>query len=336
MTFRLAALALESAISAQLVLFCIFLLSNHLRGPALSLLAGLSGTLAAMAGANLLASAAGGPRLGDAVLFLDLVAPALVYLYVRQIRWPAPALHGTDLLHVLPATAGLTAWKAGLLSSMDVYVILCWTGYLAIAGYRFVRDLDAYQPRMLRRFIVELLAALGAITALRVVMALQALEGRPFRDGAPYLVVLAATLAVTCRLLFTALRYPNLLSLPGSYARYAAPKAQDTALEQRLAALLRDRKPYLNPDLTLAEIALMLDVPARQVSQLVNARFKTNVSAFINQHRVQEAARLLCEEPDKPIKVVMFESGFKSKSIFNREFQRRMGKSPSEHRAGAH
>jgi AraC-like DNA-binding protein len=77
-------------------------------------------------------------------------------------------------------------------------------------------------------------------------------------------------------------------------------------------------------------------VPARQVSQLVNARFKTNVSAFINQHRVQEAARLLCEEPDKPIKVVMFESGFKSKSIFNREFQRRMGKSPSEHRAGAH
>jgi AraC-like DNA-binding protein len=52
---------------------------------------------------------------------------------------------------------------------------------------------------------------------------------------------------------------------------------------------------------------------------------------YINQRRAAFAAELLAAS-DKPIKVIMFESGFRSKSTFNREFQRCFSRSPSEFR----
>lgn len=332
----LVTLVFESAIGAQLALFSLFLLSNHRRGPALFLLAGLSAALSAMVSANLLISAAGWDRLGDAVLFLDLAAPPLFYLYVRQMHWPAPSMRPRDLAHLVPALAGLALWKSGAVQSVDAYVIACWAFYLVATVWLVARDLEAYAPQTLRRFIAELTAVLGVIVLLRIVMAVQASRGMPFQAGLPYSIVLGTLLLVTGRLLFAALRYPNLLSTPGSYVKYASAAAETGGgLEQRFADLMREQRPFLNPDLTLAEVAVMLGAPARQVSQFVNTRFKTNVPALLNQLRVQEAARLLSGEPDKAIKIVMFEAGFKSKSIFNREFQRCMGTSPSVYRRDA-
>jgi len=335
---RLVAFALESAISAQLALFAVYLLSSRSRGPALYFLAGLSAALAAMIAGNLLIGIVGWPWFGDTVLFLDMLVPPLVYLYVRQMRQPAPRLGVACAAHVLPAVLGLTAWKSGLLSSMDFYVIGCWTAYLAAAVYFFVHEYTGYAPAALRRFIVALLFVLAAIMALRVMMSFEAKNGRSFLEGAPYLLVLAVTFLVTCQIIFMSLRYPGLLSVPGSHVKYARSAVDATdlkALEQRFEVLFRDRRPYLDPDLTLDALAGMLGAPARHVSQFVNARYGMNLAAYVNQCRVRVGAHLLTTEPEKPIKVVMFECGFTSKSIFNREFQRCLGMSPSQYRAKA-
>ena len=138
---NLIAFALESAISAQLFLFAIFLLSSRRRRvPALYLLAALSGCLAAMIAGNLLIRSTGWFWLADMVLFLDLLTPAVIYLYVRQVHHPVALLKSADAAHVLPALVGIAAWKSGLLSSMDVYAILCWGAYLAATTYYFSRD----------------------------------------------------------------------------------------------------------------------------------------------------------------------------------------------------
>ena len=335
---RLAAFALESAISAQLALFAAYLLSSRIRAPALYFLAGLSTVLASMIVGNLLIGMARWSWLGDAVLFLDLLAPPLVYLYVRQMRQPPPSLQLADAAHVLPAVVGFAAWKTGFLPSMDVYVIVCWAAYLAAAAYFFRHDRAGYAPAALRRFIAGLLSVLTATLALRVVMSVEAAGGRAFLDGAPYLLVLAGTFLVTCQIIFVSLRHPGLLSIPGSHVKYARSTAGMVDLkapEQRFETLFRDQRPYLDPDLTLGALAAMLDAPVRHVSQFVNARYGMNVAAYINRCRVRESAHVLTTEPEKPIKVVMFECGFKSKSIFNREFQRCQGTSPSRFRAKA-
>jgi AraC-like DNA-binding protein len=332
---RLAALdfALESAISAQLVLFAGFLLSSRRRAPALYLLAALSCALAVMILANLLAASAGWLWTADFVLFLDLGSPPIVFLYVREIRQPEVRMRPADLIHALPQMVGIVAWKADLLPSMDLYVIGCWALYLTVATLTFARNQGGYGPANLRRFIVVMLATFWVVTTLRVVMAFQASAGGSFRDGVAFVLVLAATFIATCQILFTALRHPGLLTLPGSHVKYAqsSPTAADsTAIFDRFESLMRERRPHRNPDLTLGDVSALLGVPVRQVSQLVNTRFGVNFPAFLNQLRVREAALLLTEVRDKPIKVVMFESGFRSKSIFNREFQRCFGRSPSD------
>ncbi|WP_345770921.1 AraC family transcriptional regulator [Brucella intermedia] len=56
-----------------------------------------------------------------------------------------------------------------------------------------------------------------------------------------------------------------------------------------------------------------------------------NVSRFINDYRIAEACRRL-EKDDISITTVMFESGFQTKSNFNREFRRVTSLSPADWR----
>ena len=64
-----------------------------------------------------------------------------------------------------------------------------------------------------------LIVALSTVMALRVLMALQATAGASFLDGIAYVAVLVTTFLATCQLLFTSLRYPGLLSIPGAYVK---------------------------------------------------------------------------------------------------------------------
>jgi AraC-like DNA-binding protein len=332
----LIAFALESVISAQLALFAAFLLSTpRRRAPALYFLAGLAICLACVTAANLLIGSAGWTWLSDPVLFLDLLVPPLIYLYVVQMRRLPRPVARTDLLHAAPAIVGLVVWKTNLVATMDVYVATCWFGYLLAAGYVFFRRYDDYAPAARQHFLTALLAVLAAIWLLRLAIVFAPGDPAAYRGGLPYLLILAAALVATCLILFTALRRPELLSVPGSYVKYGASGADGgalDALEYAMNALLDERRPYLDPDFSLAVLARLLDAPARSVSQMINARHGMNFSAYMNARRARTACDLLASAPRTPIKVVMFESGFRSKSIFNREFQRHVGQSPSEFR----
>jgi AraC-like DNA-binding protein len=95
--------------------------------------------------------------------------------------------------------------------------------------------------------------------------------------------------------------------------------------------LMRKRSLYRDPDLTLARIARRAGIPARQISAAVNRIHGRNVSQIVNEYRVAEARRLLRETNDT-ITMVMLESGFQTKSNFNREFLRVAGMTPSAYR----
>jgi AraC-like DNA-binding protein len=103
---------------------------------------------------------------------------------------------------------------------------------------------------------------------------------------------------------------------------------QDLALMARLAQLMAERTPYLHPDLTLTQLARKLTVPAKQLSAAINRVHGENVSRHINRYRIEHAGGLLRQ--GKSVTAAMFESGFSTKSNFNREFLRIMGTSPSE------
>jgi len=77
---------------------------------------------------------------------------------------------------------------------------------------------------------------------------------------------------------------------------------------QRLERLMHEEKPYLNPDLTLRDLAAQLDLPPNYMSQLLNEGFDKN------RHYT--------------ILGLAYEAGFNSKTVFNTFFKKMMGKTP--------
>lgn len=110
-----------------------------------------------------------------------------------------------------------------------------------------------------------------------------------------------------------------------------APAKPVTELEidlvRRLDELLVVRKFYLDPGLTLAMLAQRLHVPAKELSTAINKTTGENVSRYINKYRILHACSLLREGAS--VTTAMLDSGFNTKSNFNREFARVTAKTPS-------
>jgi AraC-like DNA-binding protein len=107
--------------------------------------------------------------------------------------------------------------------------------------------------------------------------------------------------------------------------------AQDREVLDRIDHLLVDQKLSRDENLTLSRLARRAGVPARQISGAVNRLACKNVSQYINDFRIAEACQLL-RETDMSVTAAMFESGFQTKSNFNREFRRVTSLSPASWR----
>ncbi len=103
---------------------------------------------------------------------------------------------------------------------------------------------------------------------------------------------------------------------------------------KKLTHFLENDKLYLNPELTLQQLADHIQLPKYQLTQLLNRHIKKNFYLLINQYRVEEAKMRLSNFEYKHLTVVAigFDSGFKSKSTYNTIFKQETGQTPSEYR----
>jgi AraC-like DNA-binding protein len=118
------------------------------------------------------------------------------------------------------------------------------------------------------------------------------------------------------------------------YLQSSLESAKASVYKEKLETCMRDEKPYLDPELTLAMLAEKLAIPSKHLSQIINEYFGHNFNDFINSYRIRMAMARLSDErtrDDKLLKIA-FESGFNSKSVFNAAFKKNTGFSPSEFR----
>ncbi|WP_158638328.1 helix-turn-helix domain-containing protein [Panacibacter ginsenosidivorans] len=118
-------------------------------------------------------------------------------------------------------------------------------------------------------------------------------------------------------------------------SRYAGSTLSDIEKENikmLLINYMQQQQPYLEPQLTLEELADMLKIKPRILSQVINECLNQNFFDFINRYRIEEAKRLLSNPDDKKITVleVLYKVGFNSKSSFNTLFKKYTGLTPSE------
>jgi AraC-like DNA-binding protein len=113
-----------------------------------------------------------------------------------------------------------------------------------------------------------------------------------------------------------------------SYDDYIA----DEEYVGRIINFMDKEKPYLKSNITLDTLSEMLDVPARELTALLNGHFKMNYYEFINNYRIKEAKQILKADKDQTISDVFLAVGFNSKSVFNTFFKKNTGMTPSEYR----
>ena len=103
---------------------------------------------------------------------------------------------------------------------------------------------------------------------------------------------------------------------------------RDTTIMSQLSRLMNKEQLFLDADLTLTRLARKLGIPAKQVSAAINRQAGENVSRHVNSYRIEHACTLLLE--GKSVTQSVYDSGFNTKSNFNREFQRLKLASPSD------
>jgi AraC-like DNA-binding protein len=118
----------------------------------------------------------------------------------------------------------------------------------------------------------------------------------------------------------------------------AAPDdARADAVEARLAELMDGSAPlYLEPALTIGEVARRSGYPEYLVSTVINRRSGGTFWDYINRLRVEAARACLADAGDtRTILDIAYACGFTSKSTFNAAFKRQVGETPSGYRKAA-
>ncbi|MEZ4773586.1 MAG: helix-turn-helix domain-containing protein [Bacteroidia bacterium] len=107
----------------------------------------------------------------------------------------------------------------------------------------------------------------------------------------------------------------------------------DTSLVEKIKTEMAEGEYYLNPDLTLEAFARQLKLPSRLISAQINQGFGIPFIDFVNQYRVEKVKRHIQDKDLQHMTLlgIALESGFNSKSTFNRVFKKFTGKSPSEY-----
>lgn len=103
---------------------------------------------------------------------------------------------------------------------------------------------------------------------------------------------------------------------------------------QQLKTHMIDQKPYLNPTLTIQNLADDLQLPVREVSILINHHLDQHFFDFVNEYRIQHAMGILKDPAKKQLTVleILYEVGFNSKSSFNTSFKKYADVTPTQYR----
>jgi len=128
---------------------------------------------------------------------------------------------------------------------------------------------------------------------------------------------------------------PIVLGQPKKYG--TGIKDEDVGLlAAKLSAYMNESKPYLDPDLTLAGLSAMLNLPQHHLSRVINEHYGNNFFDFINRYRIEEVKQRIPDPAYGNLTLlgIAFDCGFNSKSAFNRLFRKYTGITPSEYKAG--
>jgi len=155
-----------------------------------------------------------------------------------------------------------------------------------------------------------------------------------------YIVAEVAFLTFISIMFLKGLKQPVIFS--GTNKNQSRQKYEKTLLadaikedyKDKLIRYMKSQKPYLEPSLSLDELAEKVSIPPHHLSQILNTCLHKNFFDFINSYRLEESKRILSQQvtDKKTILEILYETGFNSKSVFNTAFKKHIGMTPTQFR----
>lgn len=167
------------------------------------------------------------------------------------------------------------------------------------------------------------------------------------RDLFIWLNIVAGTvcLLAACWFILKALNHPELFRRIDSTLQPTKDFAETVETEnitddtksiqiEQLKKFMVEKEPFLEPSLTIQELADQVNIPVRELSVLINQHINQHFFDFVNEYRVKKAMTLLKDPTKKKYTVleILYEVGFNSKSSFHTSFKKYTNQTPTEFR----
>lgn len=279
-----------------------------------------------------------------------LVAP-LVRWYGLALARPGFRLQRRMLASLAPCALALLVIllaALGVLPAAPAAALVTLLGFLGVAAFIGLAQLDLYRHarrlrdhfstlekinlRWLRLFLFGLTLFWGTAGVFDL-----------FFRALSWDIVWLVSCAVIYLIGYFGFVQPDVFSAaPAAVDDRASRKYEKSALTDELAdaylkklqELMRERRLFLERDLSLATLAQIAGLSPHHLSQVLNERLGRNFYDYINSQRIAEAERLLAaaDAPEQNIAAVAFAVGFNTLSAFNAAFRKFNGQTPSRYR----
>ncbi len=115
------------------------------------------------------------------------------------------------------------------------------------------------------------------------------------------------------------------------YEKNALSESEIRIIWERLTTTMVKEEPFVNPDLKLTDLAQHLETSTNKLSQVINKQARMTFNDFVNSHRVDKAKAMMEDEAKRHLTLlaIAYDSGFSSKTTFNRAFKKMEGTTPS-------
>ena len=108
----------------------------------------------------------------------------------------------------------------------------------------------------------------------------------------------------------------------------------DRDMVAHLRKLLEEEKVYLQPELTINDLAKRMGTNRTTLSRIINQYFQKSFPALLNHYRVDEALRLLTDHSAREwkLEVIGEMCGYRNRQVFHSAFKRETGITPNHFR----
>jgi len=302
------------------------------------------------------------PHLANVTDFVMFVFGPVLYFYINKLLYKEFEINHRQIAHFIPlfffmiSMVYLLTLSSRQLLELNVagqldgyYGILLATAIVQNAVYVFmaIKEFESYKIQYhesfsdnpTNKYLKTILSVMLFCICLWLIGFILSYFSFPTLTNSSYQIAFIGLSLLTFVIGFYAINYPDAIQMIkplGKATKYQGSnldKEELNVIKQKLERILNQQKTFLESKLSLSKLAELVDTSPVYLSRVINESYEKNFFDFINDYRVNEfISKVLSEKYENYTYLgVALESGFNTKTTFNKAFKKATGITPKEY-----